>query len=80
VLVFWAGKDSKPRVQWKSPDASGRMRDRDLELHDGYPSRVEITLMDSNHKPLTKPVVLEITEAGAGVSVSVHSDSTEPSS
>jgi len=80
VLVFLGGKDSKPRVQWKSPDASGRMRDRDLELHDGYPSRVEITLMDSNHKPLMKPVVLEIMETGAGVSVSVQSDSTEPSS
>jgi hypothetical protein len=80
VLVFLGGKDSKPRVQWKSPDASGRMRDRDLELHDGYPSRVEITLMDSNHKPLMKPVVLEITETGAGVSVSVKSNSTELSS
>jgi hypothetical protein len=45
-----------------------------------YPSRVEITLMDSNHKPLMKPVVLEIMETGAGVFVSVQSDSTEPSS
>jgi hypothetical protein len=45
-----------------------------------YPSRVEITLMDSNHGPLMKQVVLEITETEAGISVSVHSDSTEPSS
>jgi hypothetical protein len=56
------------------------MRDRDQELHDAYPSRAEITLMDSNHKPLMKPVVLEITEIGGGASVSVHSASTEPSS
>jgi hypothetical protein len=45
---------------WKSIDASGRLRDRDLELNEGYPSRAEVTLMDSNHKPLFKPVVLEI--------------------
>jgi hypothetical protein len=36
--------------------------------------------MDSNHKPLLKPVVLEIADTGAGVSVSVKSNSTELSS
>jgi hypothetical protein len=40
---------------------------------------VEITLMDSNHKTLMKPIVLKIMETAAGVSVSVQSDSTEPS-
>lgn len=46
----------------------------------GYPSRAEITLMDSNHKSLLRPVMLEITETGAGASVSVKSNSTAPSS
>jgi len=41
-------------------------------------SRAEVTLIDSNHKPLLKPVVLEIADTGAGVSVSVKSKSTEP--
>jgi hypothetical protein len=45
-----------------------------------YSSRVEITLMDSKHEPLMKPVVLEITKTGAGISVRVHSDFIEPSS
>jgi hypothetical protein len=44
--------------------------------HEGSP----VDRVDSNHKPLMKPVVLEITETGADVSVSVQSDSTEPSS
>jgi hypothetical protein len=65
---------------WKSTDASGRLRDRHLELNGGYPSRAEVTLMDFNHKPLLKPVVLEIADTGAGVSVSMKSNSTEPSS
>ena len=80
VIVCRGGKTTKPVVMWKANDAAGRLRDRDLELHDGYPSRAEVTLMDSNHKPLLKPVVLEIADTGAGVSVSVKSNSTEPSS
>jgi hypothetical protein len=80
VIVCRGGKTTKPVVMWKANDATGRLRDRDLELNDGYPSRAEVTLMDSNHKPLLKPVVLEIADTGAGVSVSVKSNSTEPSS
>jgi hypothetical protein len=72
VLVCLGGKGSKPRVQWKAPDASGRLRDRDLELNDGYPSRAEITLMDSNHRPLLQPVVLNITESAGEFSVSAR--------
>ena len=69
MIVFLGGKTTKPRVKWKVSDASGRLRDRDLELNDGYPSRAEITLMDSNHKPLLKPVVLEISEVSGELSV-----------
>ena len=69
VLVCRGGKTTKPRVLWKTPDSGGRLRDRDLELSEGYPSRAEITLMDSNHRPLLKPIVLEITEAGGEFSV-----------
>jgi hypothetical protein len=80
VIVCRGGKTTKPRVMWKSTDASGRLRDRDLELNEGYPSRAEVTLMDSNHKPLLKSVVLEIADPRAGVSVSAKSNSTELSS
>jgi hypothetical protein len=34
-----------------------------------YPSRAEITLMDSNDRPLLKPIVLEITETVGELSV-----------
>jgi hypothetical protein len=80
VIVCRGGKTTKPLVMWKAHDTAGRLRDRSLELNEGYPSRAEITLMDSNHKSLLRPVVLEITETGAGASVSVKSNSTEPSS
>lgn len=69
VLVCRGGKTTKPRVLWKTHDSGGRLRDRDLELSEGYPSRAEITLMDSSHRPLLKPIVLEITEAGGEFSV-----------
>jgi len=69
VLVCRGGKSTKPRVLWKTRDSTGRLRDRDLELSDGYPSRVEITLMDSSHRQLLRPIVLEITEAGGEFSV-----------
>ena len=58
-----------PRVLWKTHGSTGRLRDRDLELSDGYPSRAEITLMDSNHRPLLKPIVLDVTESGGEFSV-----------
>ena len=69
VLVCRGGESTKPLVMWKAPDASGRLRDRDLELNDGYPSRAEITLMDSKHRPLLKPIVLEISEVSGELSV-----------
>jgi len=72
VLVFRGGKTTKPRVMWKAHDSTGRLRDRDLELNDGYPSRAEITLMDSNHRPLLQPVVLDITESAGEFSVSAR--------
>ena len=53
----------------------GRLHDNDLELKDGYPSRAEITLMDSNDRPLLKPIVLEITETAGELSVAAGSDS-----
>jgi hypothetical protein len=69
VLVCRGGESTKPIVMWKAPDASGRLRDRDLELNDGYPSRAEITLMDSKHRPLLKPIVLEISKVSGELSV-----------
>jgi hypothetical protein len=72
VIVCRGGKTTKPLVMWKAQDAAGRLRDRDLELSDGYPSRAEITLMDSNHRPLLQPVVMDITESAGGLSVSAR--------
>jgi hypothetical protein len=68
VLVC-GGSKTRAHVRWKARDSAGRLRDRDLVLSDGYPSRAEITLLDTNHRPLLKPVVLEITEAGGELSV-----------
>jgi hypothetical protein len=68
VLVC-GGSKTRAYVRWKAHDLAGRLRDRNLVMSDGYPSRVEITLMDSNHRPLLKPIVLEITEAGGEFSV-----------
>jgi hypothetical protein len=72
VILCRGGKTTKPLVMWKSHDAAGRLRDRDLELNDGYPNRAEITLMDSNHRPLLQPVILDITESTEGLSVSAR--------
>jgi hypothetical protein len=72
VIVCRGGKTTKPLVMWKAHDAAGRLRDRDQELNDGYPNRAEITLMDSNHRPLMQPVVLDITESAGGLSVSAR--------
>jgi hypothetical protein len=75
VLVCWGSK-TKARVSWKTRvpidrlrDALDRLRDNDIELRDGYPSRAEVTLMDSNHRPLLKPIVLEITKTAGELSV-----------
>ncbi len=70
VIVCRGGKKTKPLVMWKAHDIAERVRDRNLELTDGYPSRAEITLMDSDHRPLLQPVVLDITESAGGLSVS----------
>jgi hypothetical protein len=68
VLVCWGSK-TKARVSWKTRVAIDRLRDNDTELRDGYPSRAEVTLMDSNHRPLLKPIILEITKTAGELSV-----------
>ena len=68
VLICWGSK-TKARVSWKTRVAIDRLHDNDLELSDGYPSRAEITLMDSNHRPLLKPIALEVTETAGELSV-----------
>jgi hypothetical protein len=70
VLVCWGSK-TKARVSWKTRVPIDRLRDNDIELRDGYPSRAEITLMDSNHRLLLKPIVLEITKTAGELSVAV---------
>jgi Caspase domain len=72
VLVCRGGKTTKPRVLWKTHDSTGRLRDRDLDLSDGYPSWAEIMLMDSSHRPLLRPIVLDVTESGGEFSVSAR--------
>jgi hypothetical protein len=79
VLVC-SGSKTKARVRWKSRIAidrlrdngielRDRLRDNEIELRDGYPSRAEVTLMDSNHRPLLKPIILEITKTAGELSV-----------
>ena len=71
VLVC-LGSRTKAHVRWKTRAAIDRLHDNDLELSDGYPNRAEITLMDSNHRPLLKPIVLEITKMAGELSVAVR--------
>jgi hypothetical protein len=71
VLVC-LGSKTKARVRWKTRVAIDRLHDNELELNDGYPSRAEITLMDSNHRLLLKPIVLEITKTAGELSVAAR--------
>jgi hypothetical protein len=71
VLVC-LGSKTKARVRWKTRVPVDRLHDNELELKDGYPSRAEITLMDSDDRPLLKPIVLEITETAGELSVAAR--------
>jgi hypothetical protein len=71
VLVC-LGSKTKARVWWKTRASVDRLHDNDLELKDGYPSRAEITLMDSNDRPLLEPIVLELTETVGELSVAAR--------
>jgi hypothetical protein len=71
VLVC-LGTKTKARVRWKTRISVDRLHDNEQDLKDGYPRRAEITLMDSDDKPLLKPIVLEITETAGEPSVAVR--------
>jgi len=62
VLVCW-GTEVKAHVSWKTRVSTDRLRDVDMKLQNGYPSRAEVTLLDSNHRPLLRPVMLDITRS-----------------
>ncbi|MGA2903435.1 MAG: hypothetical protein ABSD98_06375 [Candidatus Korobacteraceae bacterium] len=68
VLVCW-GTKTKAKVSWKTRVAVDRLRDHEIELSDGYPSRAEVTIMDSNDRPLLEPIILEITKTKGELSV-----------
>jgi hypothetical protein len=68
VLVCWGSK-TKANVSWKTRVAVDRLRDNEIELSDGYPSRAEVTIMDSNDRPLLEPIILEITKTKGELSV-----------
>ena len=68
VLVCW-GTKTKANVSWKTRVAVDRLRDNEIELSDGYPSRAEVTIMDSNDRPLLEPIILEITKTKGELSV-----------
>ena len=68
VLVCW-GTKTKANVSWKTRVAVDRLRDNEIELSDGYPSRAEVTIMDSNDRPLMEPIILEITKTKGELSV-----------
>jgi hypothetical protein len=75
VLVYWGSSDPKSTVKavacWKTGDARVRLRDKDIHL-DEHPRRAEVTIMDYNHRPLLKPVILEIANAAGKFSVSAR--------
>jgi hypothetical protein len=68
VLVQHFGVPAENITLWLDSDATRSAFENDLP----YPSRAEITLMDSNHRPLLQPVVLDITESAGGLSVSAR--------
>ena len=68
VLVCW-GTKPKAHVSWKTRVGTDGLRDNNIVLTDGYPSRAEVTLMDSNHRLLLKPITLEITTMAGELSV-----------
>lgn len=68
VLVCW-GTKTKANVSWKTRVAVDRLRDNEIALSDGYPSRAEVTIMDSNDRPLLAPIILEITKTKGELSV-----------
>jgi hypothetical protein len=70
VLVCWGSK-AKAYVRWKTRVAVDRLRDNQIELG-GYPASAEVTILDSNDRPLIEPVVLEITKAEGELSVAVR--------
>lgn len=63
------GTKTKAKVSWKTRVAVDRLRDNEIELSDGYPSRAEVTIMDSNDRPLMEPIILEITKTNGELSV-----------
>jgi hypothetical protein len=70
VLVC-LGSKTKARVRWKTRASIDRLRDNEMELKDGCPSRAEVTLLDSSDKLLLAPIVLEITETAGELSVAL---------
>jgi hypothetical protein len=68
VLVC-LGSKTKARVRWKTRASIDRLHDNEMELKDGYPRRVEVALLDSRDRLLLAPIVLEVTETAAELSV-----------
>lgn len=71
VLVCWGSKTTA-HVSWKTRAVGDRLHDNDIELNDGYPGKVEVTLMDSNSGPLLRPITLEIAKTAGELSVVVR--------
>ena len=75
VLVYWGSSDPKSTVKavvcWKTGDARVRLHDKDIHL-DEHPRKAEVTIMDYNHRPLLKPVILEIANTDGNLSVSAR--------
>lgn len=72
VLVYrGSSKSAEAVVCWKTGDARVRLRDNDIDL-DEHPRKAEVTIMDNNHRPLLKPVILEIANTDGNLSVSAR--------
>ena len=60
VLVC-QGNKTNAQVHWKTRTGL-RLHDNELDFIEGYPSRAEVTILDSQDRPLLPPITLEITK------------------
>ena len=67
VLVCWGSK-TEARVSWKTRTGV-RLHDNEIELHDGYPTKADVTILDSKDRPLLPPITVEITKENGEITV-----------
>lgn len=75
-MLVCLGSKTKAHVRWKTRASIDRLHDNDMDLEDGYPSRVEVALLDSRDRLLLAPIILEVTGQEVNFRLLVGSDDT----